>query len=264
MQPHRVEYWEHPNIDNWEEFEASVEELCDLNSQAQTLLEEGIHVVSTDEKTGIQALERLAPTMPMRTKECEKQEFNYKRHGTQALIGNLEIATGKSICPTIGATRTEVDFVNHIQQTIQSDPSGKWIFIVDQLNTHKSEKLVKLVAQNIGDEQDLGLKGKLGILKSMNSRKEYLESKEHRVRFVYVPKHCSWLNLIESFFSALSKRVLIRGNFTSQADLRQKILNYIQYYNTNLASVFDWRIAKRDDVKKLIDTVKRYVEKFMR
>jgi len=270
LQPHRVEYWEHPNIDDWEEFESSVEELCALNSQAEELHEKGVHLISTDEKTGIQALERLAPTMPMQKKRCEKQEFNYKRHGTQALIANLEIATGKSICPTIGDTRTEIDFANHIKQTIQSDPKSEWIFIVDQLNTHKSETLVKLIAQNIQDEQDLGLKGKSGILQNMPSRKKYLENKEHRIRFVYVPKHCSprcrgrlWLNLVECFFSAFSKRVLKRGDFTSKGDLRQKMLDYIQYYNKYLASVFNWKIAKREDIKKLVKTVKRYVDKFM-
>lgn len=263
MQPHKVEYWEHPNIDDWEEFESSVEELCELNSQAAELHRKGVHLISTDEKTGIQALERLGATMPMQKGRCEKQEFNYKRHGTQALIANLEIGTGKSVAPSIGSTRTEKDFANHIEQTIATDAEGEWIFIVDQLNTHKSETLVKLVAQIIEDEQDLGKKGKSGILKSMPSRKEYLENKAHRIRFVYVPKHCSWLNLIESFFSSFSKRVLKRGNFISTEDLKKKILNYIAYYNENLASIFDWKIAKRDDIKKLVNTVKRYVEKFM-
>ena len=238
-------------------------ELCDLNATVSKLHEQGIHLVSTDEKIGIQALERANPTMPMKMGHCEKQEFNYIRHGVQVLIGNLEIATGKSICPTVGDTRTEKDFLNHIEQTVATDEKGEWIFIVDQLNTHKSESLVKFVAKQIEDKQNLGKKGKEGILKNMPTRKEYLENKEHRIRFVYTPKHTSWLNLIECFFSGLSKRVLKRGNFKSQADLKQKILAYIEYYNEYLAKIFDWKIAKKEDVEKLIKSVKRYVAKFM-
>jgi transposase len=240
-----------------------VEELCELNAQAPELHKQGIHLISIDEKTGIQALERANPTMPMKAGNSEKQEFNYIRHGTQVLIGNLEIATGKSIVPRVGDTRTEEDFVNHIEQTVATDEDGEWIFILDQLNTHKSESLVQYVAKQTNHKQELGKKGKCGILKNMATRKEYLENKEHRIRFVYTPKHTSWLNLIECFFSGLSKRVLKRGNFKSQADLKQKIVAYIEYYNLHLAKIFNWTVAKKEDIKKLVKSVKRYVAKFM-
>lgn len=111
--------------------------------------------MSTDEKTGIQALQRSYPTLPMKPGQIELQEFEYKRNGTQCLIANLEVATGKIISATVGKTRTEIDFANHIENTLSLDPNGQWIFIVDQLNTHKSESLVKLVARHCQINMDV-------------------------------------------------------------------------------------------------------------
>ena len=113
---------------------------------AQDLHEQGTRVISTDEKTGIQALERKYETKGMKPGLVERREFEYTRHGTQCLIANFEVATGEMIAPTVSETRTEDDFVEHIVQTIETDPSASWVFIVDQLNTHKSESLVLFVA----------------------------------------------------------------------------------------------------------------------
>jgi hypothetical protein len=196
--------------------------------------------VSTDEKTGIQALERINPTLPMEPNKPEAIEFEYERHGTQALIANFEVATGKVICPSVGDTRTEEDFVAHIRGTVASDPSGEWIFICDQLNTHKSEGLVRLVAQLCGLKEELGKKGSSGILHNMNSRATFLENKSHRIRFVYTPKHCSWLNQIEIWFAILSRRLLKRGNFSSTEELKNRILKFIEFFNETLAKPFRW------------------------
>lgn len=180
--------------------------MCELYTQALELHQKGVHVVSTDEKTGIQALERAAPTMPMQPGQVERREFEYKRHGTQCLIANLEIATGRVIAPSIGQTRTEADFLAHIQQTVATDPTGEWIFITDQLNTHSSESLVKWVTQECDIELELGIKGESGILQSMTTRAAFLQNPTHRIRFVYTPKHTSWLNQIELWFSILVRR----------------------------------------------------------
>jgi transposase len=208
-------------------------------------LELAIHTVSVDEMTGIQALERIAATKLMTLKQVERREFEYRRHGTQCLIGNLEVATGKVICPTVQATRTEKDFAEHIARTVASDATAGWIFILDNLTTHVSESLVRYVAKECRLEEDLGVKGKKGTLKSVATRRKFLENKTHRIRFVYVPKHTSWLNQIEIWFSILVRRVIKRGNFTSVKDLRDKILAFIEYFNEALAKPFKWTYTGR-------------------
>jgi putative transposase len=191
--------------------------------------------------TGIQALERLFASHRMKPKQIEKIEFEYIRHGTQTLIANWHIAKGQVLTPSIGATRTEEDFVQHISKTVDTDPDAGWIFIVDQLNIHKSESLVRLVAQRCQMEIDLGIKGKSGILESMSTRAAFLSDSAHRIRFVYIPKHTSWLNQIECWFSILMRRFLKRTNFISTDDLKQKILEFISYYNKTLAKPFIWK-----------------------
>lgn len=198
-------------------------------------------MVSTDEMSGIQALERLHPALPMRPRRVERIEFEYIRHGTQTLLANWHIAKGQLIHPTIGATRTEEDFKNHIARTLDTDPEAGWIFIVDQLNIHQSESLVRLVAERCAIHNDLGVKQKEGILKSMKTRKTFLSDSTHRIRFVYIPKHTSWLNQIECWFSILMRRLLKRGNFISTQDLKQKILDFIFYYNHTFAQPFQWK-----------------------
>lgn len=219
--------------------------VCDLSAQAIELHAQGVHVVSPDEKTAIQALERTAPTQAMKPGQVERQEFNYIRHGTQCLIANLEIATGQVLAPSLGATRTEADFLAHISQTVACDPEAEWVFITDQLNTHQSESLVRWVAQKCGIEIDLGIKGEEGILETMATRAEFLQSSSHRIRFVYTPKHASWLNQVELWFSILVRRLLKRGNFTSTEDLKQQILSFICYFNQTMAKPFKWTYKGR-------------------
>jgi transposase len=222
-------------------FREQVRYIYNLHAQAQELFKGKIHLVSTDEMTGIQALERAKATRPMKLKRVELLEIEYIRHGTQALIANWHIATGKVISPSIGATGTEEDFRNHIAKTIDTDPEAGWVFIVDQLNTHKSESLVRLVAQRCGVQTDLGAKEKYGILKSMESRASFLSDLERRIRLVYIPKHTSWLNQIECWLSILVRRLLKRGNFTSTSDLKQKLLDFIAYFNQTMGKPFNWK-----------------------
>ena len=210
---------------------------------------EGTHTVCVDEMTGLQALERIAPSKAMIAGKCERIEFEYTRHGTLCLIGNFVVTTGELIRPTIGPTRTEADFASHIEQTVAIDPEGSWVFVVDNLNIHCSESLVKKVAEACEVPPDLGKKGKRGVLKSVASRQAFLSESSHRIRFVYLPKHSSWLNQIEVIFGVIMRKVIRRGSFTSVKDMRTKLLNFIAYFNRVFAKPFRWTYTGRPLMK---------------
>ncbi len=194
-------------------------------------------MISCDEKSGMQALEREITTMT--SSHVERQDNSYERHGTQCLIANLDVATGEILSPTIQETRTEEDFEKHIKKTIETDPEAKWVFVVDQLNTHKSESLVCLVATLCGlTDIGLGIKGTSGILKNMETRKYFLTDPEHRIRFIYTPKHASWLNQVEIWFSILVRRLLTRLSVKSTIELKGKVLDFIEYFNRTMAKPF--------------------------
>lgn len=223
-----------------------VKAVCDLYAQAPALAAEGVHVISCDEKTSIQALERAAPTLPMLPGSIEKAEAEYVRHGTTCLTANFDVVTGEVIVPTLLPTRDEHDFALHICLTTSIDERGRWIFILDNLTTHVSETLVRFVAEDEGiDENSLGVKGKRGILKNVESRRAFLTDRAHRISFVFTPKHCSWLNQIEIWFSILARRVLKRGSFTSVDELCAAILAFIDYFNRLLAKPFRWTYTGR-------------------
>ncbi len=218
-------------------------DLCDIYSQASCLHAQGTRVMSCDEKTGIQAIERMVT--PMKRGRYERQEHEYDRHGTQCLIANFEVATGKIISSTIGNTRKEKDFERHIRRTVKTDPGASWIFIVDNLNTHQSESLVRYVANACSIKDELGRKGKSGILKSKESRAEFLSDPTHKIRFVYTPKHASWLNQVEIWFGILVRRLLKRLSVKSKQELKEKITAFIDYFNTTMAKAFKWTYKGR-------------------
>jgi transposase len=226
-------------------FDREVRAVCECYAEALKLHEEGVHLISTDEKTSIQALERLHPSLPMRPSLIERQEHEYVRHGTRTLIANLEVATGRVIAPSIGQSRTNEDFAAHIHKTIATNPDAGWVFVVDQLNIHQSEALVKVVARELGIELELDGKGNLKNIKAMASRRTFLSDRSHRIRFVYTPKYTSWLNQIELWFSILSRKLLKRGSFASVEELHQRIIEFIEYFNRALAKPFKWTYKGR-------------------
>jgi hypothetical protein len=164
-----------------ERFETQVIDVCGLYHAAPHLAEQFVRVVSTDEMTGVQALERKHPDLTMTPGQAARREVEYIRHGTLCFIVSRDVATGQVVAPSVGPTRTEEDFVQHIRGVVATDPGAKqWHVVADNLNTHCSESLVRYVAEESKIDDDLGKKGKSGILKSVKSRVAFLSDASHR------------------------------------------------------------------------------------
>ena len=171
---------------------------------------------------------------------ASRREYEYIRHGTLGLFGNLHIATGQILSPLIRHTRTEEDFLENIDGLVSTDPTATWRLITDNLNTHASESMVRYVAASCELETDLGVKGRTGVLKSLASRQAFLSDQNHRIHFLYTPKHCSWLNQIEIWFGTLRRKLTRFGSFHSLDDLQDRILRFIDYYNQSMARPYRW------------------------
>jgi transposase len=239
LKPHRIRYWLTPPPDP--QREARTQEVCQTYEQASERAERGERTLSTDEMTGVQALQRKYPGLPMQSGKVARREYEYIRHGTLAFIVNFDVVTGEVQTPSCGPTRTEADFAAHIQRTVDAQPQvRRWHFVVDNLNIHQSVSLVLWVAQRDGIAADLGAVGKRGVLQSMQTRAAFLSDPSHSIVFHYTPKHSSWLNQIEIWFSILARKLLKRASFTSVEDLEVQVRAFIAYYNATMAKAFKW------------------------
>jgi hypothetical protein len=205
------------------------------------LAQQGERVLSTAELTGVQALERQHPGLPLAPGKVERREFEHLRHGTRSVILSRDVVSGQLVAPWAGPPRTEADFLGHIQGGVATDPAAqRWHFAVDNLDTHRSASLVRWVAQQSGVTEDVGEQGTSGVLHNRPTRAALLRDPSHRVVFQYTPKHSSWLNQIEIWRSLLVRKLLQRGSFTSVEDLQAKVAAFIEHYNRTMARPCKW------------------------
>ena len=231
LKPHKSEYWLNSHD---EDFDAKAKTICHLYVTALESYQKGRLVVCCDEKTGMQILQRKAPTKPAQKGRRERREHEYIRHGTRVLINSLAVATGQ-IAWSIGTPRKTPDFVAHLKQVYQRLPRMKrYDWVMDNLNTHWSLDVCRLVARwcKVPFEPRQLQKGP--------QRRAFLSDPSHRHVFHFTPKHGSWLNQAELFFGVLHRRFLARGSFSSAKDFERRLERFLKDYNARHAHPYRW------------------------
>lgn len=231
LKPHRSIYWLNSHDPD---FDAKAQAICRLYVQSPTLYQHGELVICTDEKTGMQILQRKYPTRLARPGHPEKREHEYIRHGTRALIASFVVPTGEVVW-NLGETRTADDFAAHLLQVVArfADwPRLTWV--VDNLNTHWSLQACEILA---------ALNGRSfcpRALRRGEQRKAFLTDPDYAHRFVFTPKHGSWLNQVELWFGTLARRFLKRGDFKSAQEFVTRLTAYLEDHNAHRAHPYRW------------------------
>jgi hypothetical protein len=231
LKPHKSIYWLNSHDP---EFETRAKEICQLYVQAPRFYQEGRLVICCDEKTGMQILQRAAPTQRVEPGKPEKREFEYIRLGTRTMITSFVVPTGEVVWD-LGQTRTNLDFRAHVLRVTKHFPTmQKFDWVVDNLNTHCSLDLCELMAYLNG------VAFKPEALPTQVERRAFLSNPDHRHVFHYVPRHGSWLNQVELWFSVLSRQFQRRGDFASVQDFIARLAKYLDEYNLEKAHPYRW------------------------
>jgi transposase len=233
LKPHKSRYWLHSDDPD---FEAKALAVCRLYLDAPRLYRQGELVVCVDEKTGMQALQRLHPTRPARPGRVELREFEYVRHGTRCLLASLVVPTGQ-VLGSVTARRATWDLVRHVRDVVEAFPHvKKFHWVMDNLNTHWTFALCRYLAREEGEEVWRGRPK----LRTGAQRRAFLQEPSRKHVVYYTPKHGSWLNQIEIWFGVLARRLLRRGEFGSVEELARRVLEYIAHYNRHQAHPYEW------------------------
>lgn len=252
IKPWKIRYYLHSKekYESYETFCRKIKAINEVYAKAEELKQKDTLVYCTDEMTGLQALEHAYPDKELLPGMCERRDFNYIRHGTTSFIGFFNVQDGTIFEPYLKDTRCNSDFSEALSLVVEANPDKKHIFCLDNLNVHKSEELVRYVAEKIGFTEDLGVKGQRGILKNMESREAFLTDESHSIRFLFVPIHCSWMNQIEIWFGVLNKKLIKRTSFMSVEELQEKIRAFVRQYNELFAHPYKWKYNSVPEVKK--------------
>ncbi|MBZ0268552.1 IS630 family transposase [bacterium] len=208
LKPHRLKTFK---ISNDPEFAEKVIDVVGLylNPPDNAL------VLSVDEKTQIQALDRTQPMLQLRPGQIERRTHDYKRHGTASLYAAFDVATGEVIARVTKRHRAK-EFLQFLRQVDRRVPDVLDLHIIlDNSSTHKTEAVKKFVEEHT------------------------------RFHFHFTPTSSSWLNAVETWFSQLERRSLYRGVFTSVTELREELRRYVDVHNEESAKPFVWNKSAR-------------------